>query len=431
MATFKALIRPDHKRADGMYKVYIRLTHQRKQRYLATPFYVSTDQLTRGMKIKDRSVLDKVEEKIGEYRRIADDLGFLQEQMDTDALVHALQAPKSDYDFLAFMQDYLDRMSKDGRKQTADAYRTALNSLREYNRNTPLPFASITKQYMLGYWESIKNLKANTRRSYITNIKAAYRRAQKQLNDDEAGIIIARHGVFDLIDLPPMESRNELAFEKVEDMQAVIDAPYTGCWSYDLAKDLFVLSFVLLGMNYADLIRLRKSDYRDGVITYSRKKVKERMGNRSEMKIQVPEVGKIILEKYSGDKVYLIDFAGHPRSSDVPRRIHATFQNAGLEPMGETYLERAGHVKGRYVFYSARHSMATFARNECGIDKLTVHEMLNHATPREYQMTDVYLRRDYSHLWAANEKLLALFDWGFYLSQKKCTGYSHEPPVLE
>ena len=65
--------------------------------------------------------------------------------------------------------------------------------------------------------------------------------------------------------------------------------------------------------------------------------------------------------------------------------------------------------------------MATFARNVCHIDKMTVHEMLNHATPQDMRTTDVYLRRDYSHLWEANEKLMALFDWSFYTKQH------HEP----
>ena len=63
--------------------------------------------------------------------------------------------------------------------------------------------------------------------------------------------------------------------------------------------------------------------------------------------------------------------------------------------------------------------MATFARNICGIDKATVHEMLNHASSKDFAMTDVYLRRDYSHLWEANDKLLSLFDWSFYLNQRK------------
>ena len=244
-----------------------------------------------------------------------------------------------------------------------------------------------------------------------------YRRAQKELNNDDTGQIIVRHGVFDLIEVPREEAATELAFETVEQMQAVIDSPYTGTWIFDFAKDMFVFSFVCFGVNLADIVRFRKDDYKDGVLTYRRKKVSRRLGHGAEMKIKVPEVGRIIIEKYNGDPEWLIDFRGHSRKVRVARCIHATFQIAGVEPKGD-YLSRTGHYKGKYVFYTARHSMATYARNVCHIDKVTVHEMLNHATPQDMRTTDVYLRRDYSHLWEANEKLMGLFDWGFYLSQR-------------
>ncbi|MCL2596848.1 MAG: site-specific integrase [Paludibacter sp.] len=35
---------------------------------------------------------------------------------------------------------------------------------------------------------------------------------------------------------------------------------------------------------------------------------------------------------------------------------------------------------GNLQFYAARHSWATIAHNDCGIDKYTIHEALNHAT---------------------------------------------------
>lgn len=99
------------------------------------------------------------------------------------------------------------------------------------------------------------------------------------------------------------------------------------------------------------------------------------------------------------------------------RYIHCIFQNAGVEEKGD-YLSKIGHKKGRYVFYTARHTMATLARNECGADFMMVHQMLNHATPQSMRTTDVYIQKDFSPLWEANEKLLALFDWSFYLNQK-------------
>ena len=49
--------------------------------------------------------------------------------------------------------------------------------------------------------------------------------------------------------------------------------------------------------------------------------------------------------------------------------------------------------------------MATIALNEVFIDKLTVHEMLNHKMPR-FRETDMYIRRDFDKINRANFKLL-------------------------
>lgn len=421
MATFKAVVLPNQRKQDGTYNVKIRVTHNRQARYIATPFYVTSNQLTRNMKIKDTFILDKTQEKISELRRAADEIGFLAEDMSVEHFVKLLTNRPSKVDFIAYMENYAKQIGKERGNRTEQAYMVVVRSLRRFTKGKPLFFQDITKRVMADYWAFIGNLKPNTRASYIFDIKAAYKRAQREFNNDDAGTIIVRHGVFDLIELPRQEAANEMAFETVEQMQAVIDSPYYGTWLYDFVKDLFVLSFVLFGTNLADLVNLRKEDYKDGILTYRRKKVVRRLGPDAEIKIQVPEVAKIIFEKYDGDPKYLIDFRGHPRTPYLGRYIHATFQKAGLEPWSETYYERAGHRKGegKYVFYSARHSMATFARNVCKIDKATVHEMLNHASTSSMHNTDVYLRRDYTHLWEANEKLLALFDWSFYEKQKR------------
>ena len=176
---------------------------------------------------------------------------------------------------------------------------------------------------------------------------------------------------------------------------------------------MFILAFVLLGTNMADLIMMKKSQYVDGILSYRRQKTARQSRENADIKIRVPEVGRIILEKYSGDKTYLIDFQGHSRNSRFTHYIHYYFAYIGLEEMPKRF-DDIGRFRSQYTFYANRHSMASFARNVCGIDYMTVHEMLNHAAPPSYRNTDAYLWKDYSHLWEANDKLLALFDWSFY-----------------
>ena len=56
-------------------------------------------------------------------------------------------------------------------------------------------------------------------------------------------------------------------------------------------------------------------------------------------------------------------------------------------------------------FYAARHTWATIAANEAGIDKWTVHECLNHAD-LSMRVTDYYIKRDWSHIDRANRRVL-------------------------
>jgi integrase len=57
------------------------------------------------------------------------------------------------------------------------------------------------------------------------------------------------------------------------------------------------------------------------------------------------------------------------------------------------------------TFYSARHSFATIATNDAGIDKYKVHQMLNHVIP-EMKITDRYVRKSWKSFDIANRKLL-------------------------
>jgi integrase len=416
MATFKAIVRKGDRRKDGTWNVKIRVIHNREIKVLSTPFYVTQAQLTRGLAIKDVALLDKLDQHLIELRAKVVQLGFQVEHMNVDELVSAIESYHNEcIDMIEFMRNYADDLKGSHRTNTSNIYHTAINSLYRFNGNKPLYAHEMTAQFMYDYFMSIQNLKNNTIRSYLICLRTMYKAAQLKYNNDDAGIVNIKHGVFKLIKIPQQNDSDKGTLNS-QQIQAIIDVPYTGSWYCDFAKDMFLLSFMCFGMNVQDLFFAKKSQYQDGILSYRRQKV-SRVKKEADMKIKVPDAAKVIIEKYSGDKEYLIDFQGHKRSVHVCRYIHATFQNAGLEPEGD-YLSKVGHKAGEYVFYGNRHAMATIALNECGIDYMTVHRMLNHATPQSFRTTDVYIQKDYTQLWKANEKLMSLFDWGFYLESK-------------
>ena len=58
-------------------------------------------------------------------------------------------------------------------------------------------------------------------------------------------------------------------------------------------------------------------------------------------------------------------------------------------------------------FYAARHTWATIAQNDAGVDKWTVHTSLHHVDD-ETKITDTYIRKSWDPIDKANRKVLNL-----------------------
>lgn len=74
MAAFKAEVQ--NKRADGTYIVRIRVIRNRVTRRIPTTIYVTDDDLTRGLKIKNVKIINKCDRLIMRCREYCADLGF-------------------------------------------------------------------------------------------------------------------------------------------------------------------------------------------------------------------------------------------------------------------------------------------------------------------------------------------------------------------
>jgi integrase len=58
-----------------------------------------------------------------------------------------------------------------------------------------------------------------------------------------------------------------------------------------------------------------------------------------------------------------------------------------------------------FNFYSARHTWATVARNDLGIDKYTVNEALDHVDSG-LRIADIYIKKDFAQINKANRRVI-------------------------
>ena len=395
--TFSYVIFPHHKRADGTITVKIRMIHNSKAKYCTTSVTVTKEQLTKRMdRITDQRVVDALNVKLDEYRRIAsliDGAEYYSADMLWERIQETLRGGHT------FSLDYFDyaktkRATMD--KKTAEGYKSAFNMLERYLGKDHIDINQIDYKFLLKFRDFIEQQTSKGSRAvsyYLSCLRHIHNLAREEYNDDDTGIVRIPRQPFHkgLIPPQPVTQHRTLSLEQ---MHAIM--------SYDphtergrLAKDVFLLSFYLIGINTADLYYLAPESLKNGIINYNRCKTDSTRQDGAPMSVRVePEADELLLQ-HKGRRL-LFDFADRYST-------HQNFNknvNKGLKEIGD-----AIGVSDLSTYY-ARHTWATFARNECGVEKATVHEALNHAPDKSERITDIYVKRDWSHVWEANRKVL-------------------------
>lgn len=409
MATFKAEIYKHQKRSDGTWNVKIRVTHNRQKKYLSTPIYVKPDDITRSFHLK-KNITDKTDRMIDEYEAICTDLGLKLKSMSIEDLVKELEQgvkPKvENIDFIAFADKKIKEMEEDGHGGSAKSYRTTIESLKRFIKRDTLNISEITSAFMEDYEKWLKDRKPLTNRVlgdraislYPGYIRALHNLAKKEYNDEELGIIRIPWSPFSKYHVKkatPARKRN-LSAEVIRKILTMPDQPSTniGCTRVNLARDVFALSFFLIGMNTADLYNC--DCISDGRITYQRTKTKNRRTDKAEISVKIETEVMPLIEKYldkTGRRVFKF-YKNYSSSSGFNAAV-----NRGLKKIGKILdvddLE----------FYAARHSWASIARNDLRVNKYVVHEALNHVDDA-MKVTDMYLEKDYSQNDDANRRVI-------------------------
>lgn len=392
MATFKAEVQ--NKRADGTYNIRIRVTHNRVVRRISTNLFAVGDDLTKSLKIKNIKLLNQCDDLIGKCRNICNDLGYSINNLTTDELAEEIKnrlkgGERFRLDFINYMRGKAATMST----KTGKNYITTANALSRFLGGKSLDIGDITNTFLKKFEDYIEGVRAKS--MYLGCVRAIHNKAKIEFNDEDRGIIRIPQSPFNKFKLKPEPQTRKRALS-VSQIQKIIGLPYTGEIRRDLAKDCFILSFALVGINSIDLYTAEKLD--KGILKYYRQKTTTRRADKAEIHIKIEDCILQLMEKYKDDKKVFRFY----RRYSTPDTFNAAI-NKGLKIIGNEIDE------ADLEYYAARHSWATIARSAAvNIDKATVSEALNHVSNT---VTDIYIDRDWSVIWNANTKVLALFDW--------------------
>lgn len=390
MATFKTMIKKGNKRADGTWNVVIRFTHDTKVRFIPTSMYVSKKDITASYKIKNTNIIDRSNDLIKAYRERINKLNLELNDIDIDTIVSYIRQKrdKRGVSFTDFAHQWIAKSEIKGIKN----YKTAVNALCSFMGRDNILCEEITIKTMKAFENALKD-RPRAQSLYPNSIKTIFNAAREYYNDEDNDVIHIRHS---LDKYKPVEQNiAEKRALDVETIRTIFNLPYKHLSTnnrHDLALDCFRLSFCLMGMNSADLYNA--TEYNGATITYDRMKTKDRRRDNARIQVDVTDHIRPLVEKHKGKERVFNFYERFTTMESFNRAI-----NIGLKDIGkEIGIERL-------QFYAARHSMATIAVNEVGISKYIVNDMLNH-TDQSLRVTELYIKKDFSHINEANVKLL-------------------------
>ena len=416
MLTINAEIKRDGKRQDGTYNVKLRFTLDRKMRRQSTSLFATPKDLTKDFKIKPNSPIKKdVDALIRAYQEKCAKFQIELNDYTVDDIVDMLngeQAKSQKIDFIEFSREWIANAEIKG----APNYTTAVNALVRFVGKEELDVKLITAEFLERFKEFLikereerakklalqgKRLPSNRAQSlYLMSIKKLFKEAKKFYNKKYKNTVLIPHSPFEDLTIPRQEATRKRAIS-AELIKKIWELPYKnipkghkGTCLFDMAKDCFILSFGLIGMNSADLYNA--TDYQDGVITYYRTKTKARRLDGAKMQVKVPDILLPLIEKYR-DRTGQRIFNFYQLYADEKALSKAL--NRGLKEIGA--LLNIDDLE----YYAARHSWATIAVNKVGIDKYTVHAALNHLDD-SMKVTDIYIERDFAIENKANAKVM-------------------------
>lgn len=391
MATFKVMVRKDRRKVDKSYVVYIRFTHNRRTTYLPTSMVAERGDLTSSLKIKNWRILDRGEELIRVYRKKIEGLYLEINDVPWERIVDTLKrkGEAEEIDFVGYARKWLgENEGKRGIKN----YATALRAFLRWMGRDVVYCSEFTVGLMRDFERSLAG-KARAQSLYTSAIMKIYRDARDWYNDYDEGVIRIRASLSGY--RAPKQNVAVKRAVGVEVIRKMMGVELVSGSRAEMARDCFLMSFCLMGMNAVDLYGVREYDGRS--LTYNRTKTRDRRSDGALMVVDVPDVIRPIMGRYMvgarGGCVF--DFsARYSTPTEFTRAL-----NIGLKQVG-----RVIGVDG-LQFYCARHSMATIAVNEVRIPIYTVNDMLCHVD-EGLRVTNLYVKKDFSLVNEANVRLM-------------------------
>ena len=265
-------------------------------------------------------------------------------------------------------------------EKTAVGYRYTKALLHEFMNKRKIYFEDITFATLTNFdrWMEKRGMAVNSRGVVFRNIRSIFNHAIK--------LDILQPNVYPFRKFEIKKAQVDKDFLTTQEFQELLALNLKG--QELIARDYFLVSFYLCGINPTDLYNLLKPNRR-GKVTFQRQKIAHK--EPPLVHLHIPKEAESVISQYRG-QTHLLKFAEKHLYSTFIRRI-------------DRNLKSIGKKLGKHLYmYLARDTWATHA-DQIGIPHEVISKALGHtdnSTAEKY-----YISFDWNRVKDANEKVIA------------------------
>lgn len=363
MATLSLTILTARPTAEGKHPVLIRISAKKQKAYIKTEYLLDDASQWYNGKVVARSDAAMLNKRLSfELKKYKEKLEYIENhdcytaaQLKAIFLQQEKTAP-SVLTFNDFMRHRIKELAEEGRTGYAKMNEDTLKVFEAAEGQVPIVIMNHITIEHFDRWLKKNNRSEGGRQIRLCHIKARVNEAIR------AGVLRCEVHPFAYTKLPTPNIR-EIDLN-INDLRKIIAFDPSESKRYTLAKDVFLLSFYMGGMNFADIVQ---TDFSGKAVNYVRQKSGEHKTRNRVTKISIPSEARAIVDKYISENG-LLDF-GYKYS---PKNLQC-YINSCLK-----LLAKELNIDSSITFYSARKTFAQYAA-ELGIPYPIIEYCLAHS----------------------------------------------------
>lgn len=395
MASIKVLLRTNKRRKDGSCPIAIRITKDRKARFIFTGQYIhekdwnDEERKVRKSHPNSARLNNLILGKVAEANNLLLESETSNDNVSAKEIQSKIKKVGKSQSFFDIAKERIAEYRKKGTYSVAQAEQSIVNNLYKFTKGRELYFQEIDQLFLSRlkvFCSSQLGQKTRTITNHLIFIRTIFNIALKQ------GAVNAKHY--------PFGGEKEkirigsglkvgLTKEEVERIENLDLKEGSQLWH---TKHVWLFAFYFAGVRISDVIKLRWSDFKDGRLLYVMNK------NEKPVSLKIPEKAKTIMDAYRKAKSHNGFVFPYMENADLNDKRDVFVKARNASRLLNKYLKRLAdmcEIDKNLSNHIARHTFGNIAGDR--IHPLMLQKLYRHSdlkTTINYQANFIHKEAD-------------------------------------